>query len=163
MYVFFNNVFFLKIYNLFTKAYEGPQQPTTANEGQRRPAAAHGRPTQAHEGSQHPTTIGMFFLIMYCFLNLQLIHAGPQRQKESPREPTAANEGRRRPTKRDKRPKPLQTRRLGWRRQVFFNVFFFNVHLIYEGPRRPNEGRRRPTKRENGLNDASGVVRAIGP
>src|SRR5271155_1568746 len=76
--------FLLKIHNLFTKAYEGPQQPTTANKGQQRPAAAHGRPTQAHEGSQHPTTIGMFFFIMYCFLNLQLIHAGPQRQKKSP-------------------------------------------------------------------------------
>src|SRR6202522_4226513 len=109
-------MFFVKIYNLFTKAYEGPQQPTMANKGQQRPAAAHGRPTQGHEGSQHPTTIGMFFFILYCFLNLQLIHAGPQRQKESPRGPTAANEGRRRPTKRDKRPKRRQTRRLGWHR-----------------------------------------------
>src|ERR1700678_2044381 len=130
MYVFFNNVFFLKIYNLFTKAYEGPQQPTTANEGQRRPAAAHGRPTQAHEGSQHPTTIGMFFLIMYCFLNLQLIHAGPQRQKKSPRGPTAANEGRRRPTKRDKRPKRRVWRRLGCLGPYYFNVFFLNLQLM---------------------------------
>src|SRR5271155_1843139 len=131
------------MYNLSTKTHEGPssqRRPTQAHEegkrpicmfffimyflknlqliheGLRRPAAAHGRPTQAHEGSQHPTTIGMFFLIMYCFLNLQLIHAGPQRQKESPRGPTAANEGRRRPTKRDKRPKRRQTRRLGWHR-----------------------------------------------
>src|SRR5580692_315999 len=37
MYVFFNYVFLKKIYNLFTKAYKGSQQPTTANEGQRRP------------------------------------------------------------------------------------------------------------------------------
>src|ERR1700678_3239417 len=105
------------------KAYEGPQQPTTANKGQRRPAAAHGRPTQAHgrptqahEGSQHPTTIGMFFLIMYCFLNLQLIHAGPQRQKESPRgptkterKPTRAHSSQRRPTQAHEEGQTAQT------------------------------------------------------
>src|SRR5271168_3030963 len=111
--MFFLIMYFLKNLQLI---HESLRRPTATNDGQRRPAAAHGRPTQAHEGSQHPMTIGMFFLIMYCFLNLQLIHAGPQRQKESPRGPTAANEGRRRPTKREKRPKRRQTRCLGWHR-----------------------------------------------
>src|SRR6202789_722747 len=139
--MFFFIMYFFKNLQLI---HESLRRPTATNDGQQRPAAAHGRPTQAHEGSQHPTTIGMFFLIMYCFLNLQLIQAGPQRQKESPRGPTAANEGRRRPMKREKRPKRCQRCRLGWHSKFFLNVFFFNVQLIYESPRRPtaaNEGR----------------------
>src|ERR1700678_3977715 len=136
MYVFFNNVFFLKIYNLFTKAYEGPQQPTTANEGQRRPAAAHGRPTQAHEGSQHPTTIGMFFLIMYCFLNLQLIHEGPQK-------PTKADAGPQRGTN-----GPNDARRVIWAGigKSFLMYFFLMYNLsmkAHEGPTKADAGPQR--------------------
>src|SRR5271155_3351990 len=111
--MFFLIMYFFKNLQLI---HESLRRPTATNDGQRRPAAAHGRPTQAHEGSQHPTTIGMFFLIMYCFLNLQLIHTEPHRQKETPLGPTGAKEGRRRPTKREKRPKQRQTRLLGWHR-----------------------------------------------
>src|ERR1700678_1693369 len=57
-----------------TQAHEGPQHPTTTNEGQHRPTAAHGRPKQAHEGPQHPTraTLGQrrvrFFFFFFFFL-----------------------------------------------------------------------------------------------
>src|SRR6202522_4369686 len=99
--------------------HESLRRTTATNDDQRRPTKARSSPRKANAGPRRltaPNDNRFVFLIMYCFLNLQLIHAGPQRQKESPRGPTAANKGRRRPTKRDKRPKRRQTRRLGWHR-----------------------------------------------
>src|ERR1700678_541298 len=70
---FFLMYFFL-MYNLSTKA-------------QRRPMQAHKERKRfkrcVWRRSGH-RPIGMFFLIMYFFKNLQLIHAGTQRWKESP-------------------------------------------------------------------------------
>src|ERR1700678_3080677 len=71
-----------------------PNPPPAANDGtptqpqgfvyagQRRPTAAHGRPTQDHEGPQHPTTA----------------NAGPQQPTEGQRRPTKAHSTQRRPT-----------------------------------------------------------------
>src|ERR1700677_115537 len=126
------------MYNLSTKALEGPSSQR--------------RPTQAHEEGKGPKRrqtrrLGPreVFLFNVFFLNVLLIH-------ESPRRPTAANEGRRRPTKREKGPN--DARRVVWAIGKFFlNVFFLNVQLIHGSPRRPtaaNKGRLRPTKMENG-------------
>src|SRR5271168_5102806 len=90
---FFLMYFFL-MYNLSTKAHEGPQQPAKADAGPQRWKTAHRSVflnnvffkiynlfTKAHEGPQQPTKL----------------NAGPQRWKASPQRPTSANEGRRRP------------------------------------------------------------------
>src|SRR5271155_584550 len=87
-------MYFFLLYNLSTKAHEGPQQPTKADAGPQRWKTAHRSVffntvffkiynlfAKAHEGPQQPTKL----------------NAGPQRRKESPRRPTAANKGRRRP------------------------------------------------------------------
>src|SRR5271168_1715721 len=77
---FFLMDFFL-MYNLSTKAHEGPQQPTKADAGPQRWKTAHR---------------SVFF--KYCiFKNLQLIH-------KSPRRPTATNEAQHRPTKTERKP-----------------------------------------------------------
>src|ERR1700678_4251831 len=83
---------------------------------------------------------------MYCFLNFQLIHAGPQRQKESPRGPTAANEGRRRPTKRENGPN--DARHVVWAGiDKFFLMYFFSMYNLstkaHEGPTKADAGPRR--------------------
>src|ERR1700678_29909 len=195
------------MYNLSTKAHEGPSSQR--------------RPTQAHEEGKQP--ICMFFLIVYFSIfyitsRLHHTHYTPLWRGRQPRKPTkapAANEGRRRPTKRENGPyvcfflimyffknlqlihksipkptatddsqrRPTQARssprkaNAGPRRPtapnnhryVFFIMYFFkNLRLIHAGPqrrkespRRPtaaNEGRRRPTKREKGPNDARRVV-----
>src|ERR1700678_4506435 len=62
-----------------------PQQPMKVDAGPQRWKTAHR---------------SVFFYNVF-FFAFQLIHAGPQRWKESRRGPTAANEGRRRPTKRE--------------------------------------------------------------
>src|ERR1700678_3948291 len=76
------------MYNLSTKAHKGPQQPTKADSGPQRWKTAqciflkiYNLFTKAHKGPQQPTKL----------------NAGPRRRKESPRRPTAANKGRRRP------------------------------------------------------------------
>src|ERR1700678_2929730 len=114
--MFFLIMYFLKNLQLI---HESLRRPTATNNSQQRPTKARSSPQKANAGPRRltaPNDNRYVFFIMYCFLNLQLIHAGPQRHKESPREPTAANDGRRRPTKREKRPKRRQTRRLGWHR-----------------------------------------------
>src|SRR5580692_11127251 len=81
-------MYFFLMYNLSTKAHEGPQQPTKADTGPQRWKTAHRYVfsntvffkiynlfTKAHEGPQQPTKL----------------NAGPQRHKESPRRPTATN------------------------------------------------------------------------
>src|ERR1700678_1677709 len=151
--MFFLVMFFLKNLQLIHKSI---RRLTATNDGQRRPTQARSSPRKANAGPRRPTAPNnhrYVFFIMYFFKNLQLIHAGPQRRKKSPRGPTAANKGRRRPTKREKGPN--DARHVVWAGigKFFFNVFFFNVQLIYKSPQRPtaaNEGRRRPTKMENG-------------
>src|ERR1700678_4192463 len=88
-----------------------------ANEGQHRPTAAHGRPTQAHKGPQHPTTAN-----------------------DGQRRPTKAHSTQQRPMKANAGPSKLKggvgvkkngpngrkTRNLGLR-YFFFKKFFFFV------------------------------------
>src|SRR5271168_4518636 len=83
---------------------------------------------------------------MYFFKNLQLIHAGPQRRKENPRGPTAANKGRHRPTKREKGPN--DARRVVWAGiGKFFLMYFF---LLYNLSTKAHEGPQQPTKANAG-------------
>jgi len=114
------------MYNLSTKAHEGPSSQR--------------RPTQAHEEGKRP--ICMFFLIMYFFKNLQLIH-------ESLRRPTATNDGQRRPTKARSSPRKANAgpRRLtapNDNRYVFFNNVLFFKFTTYS--RRPTKTERKPTR-----------------
>src|SRR5271168_3352467 len=97
------------MYNLSTKAHEGPSSQR--------------RPTQAHEEGKRP--ICMFFLIMYFFKNLQLIH-------DSLRRPTATNNNR---------------------YVFFYNVLFFKFTTYSRRPtkteRKPtraHSSQRRPTQ-----------------
>src|ERR1700678_2091785 len=106
-YVFFLYCTFYFLFFYYYKAHEGPQQPTTANTGQRRSMQAHSgqrrpvqgprQPTQANEG--HSAAIDdryvCFFIYILFFIFLLL---------QSPRRPTAANEGQCRPTKTKKGP-----------------------------------------------------------
>src|ERR1700678_913870 len=84
---FFLMYFFL-MYNLSTKAHEGPQQPTKADAGPQRWKTAH----------RSVFSNNVFFLKFTTYPQQPTkLNTGPQRRKESPRRPTAANEGRRRP------------------------------------------------------------------
>src|SRR5271168_309161 len=139
------------MYNLSTKAHEGPSSQR--------------RPTQAHKEGKRPICI--FFLVMFFFKKLQIIHESIQR-------PTATNDSQRRPTQARSSPRkanagPRRPTAPNNHRYVFFIMYFFkNLQLIHAGPQRPkesprgptaaNEGRRRPTKREKGPNDARRVV-----
>src|ERR1700678_1735220 len=99
---FFLIMYFFKNFQLIHKSI---RRPTATDDGQRRPTQARSSPRKANAGPRRPTAPTnhrYVFFIMYFLKNLRLIHAGPQRRKESPRRPTAANEGRRRPTKREK-------------------------------------------------------------
>src|ERR1700678_2603552 len=103
--MFFLVMFFLKNLQLI---HESIRRPTATNDGQQRPTQACSSPRKANAGPQRPTAPNdhrYVFFIMYFFKNLQLIHAGPQRWKKSPREPTAAHEGPQRPTKADTGPR----------------------------------------------------------
>src|ERR1700678_531741 len=91
-----------------TKAHKSPQQPATANKGQRRSTAAHGRPTQAHEGPQHPTTA----------------NAGPRR-------PTAPNDGTRRPTKATKANTGLAASAQANVHRFFFSFTHCTIVFVY--------------------------------
>src|ERR1700678_591394 len=113
------------MYNLSTKAHEGPSSQR--------------RPTQAHEEGKRPI---LFFLIMYFFLNLQLIH-------ESLRRPTATNNGQRRPTQARSSPRKANAgpRRLtapNDHRYVFFNNVLFFKFTTYS--HRPTKTERKPTR-----------------
>src|SRR6202522_540506 len=149
---FFLIMYFFKNLQLIHKSI---RRPTATDDGQRRPTQARSSPRKANAGPRRPTATNnhrYVFFIMYFFKNLRLIHAGPQRRKESPRQPTAANEGQHRPTKREKGPN--DARHVVWAGigKFVFNVFLFNVQLIYKSPRRPtaaNKGRCRPTKMKN--------------
>src|SRR5271168_2784735 len=128
------------MYNLSTKAHEGPQQPTKADAGPRRWKTA------------QTTERYLFFLLynlFFIFYITSRLHHPPLWRGRQPRKPTkapAANEGPCRPTKREKGPN--DARHVVWARgKFFFNVFFLDVQLIHEGPRRPQH----PTKADAGL------------
>src|ERR1700678_3012476 len=119
------------------------QQPTTANEGQRRSTKANEGPrkvrcrsTKAHSGQRRPTTA----------------NAGQRRS-------TKAHSGQRRPTKANAGPHVLAL-------HMFFFVFCSKLTILYKfylagrwptqadkSPQQPmtaNEGQRRPTKTKRG-------------
>src|ERR1700678_988587 len=102
--------------------------PPATDDGQLRPTQARSSPRKANTGPRRPTAPNdhrYVFFIMYFFKNLQLIPAGPQRRKESPRGPTAAHKGRRRPTKREKGPNDSRCVVRAGIGKFFFYVFFF--------------------------------------
>src|ERR1700678_4084587 len=89
------------MYNLSTKAHKGPQQPTKADAGPRRWKTA-----QTTERYVLFLLYNLFF-IFYITSRLHHTHHTPLWRGRQPRKPTkapAANEGRRRPTKREKGP-----------------------------------------------------------
>src|ERR1700678_1093245 len=107
------------MYYLSTKAHEGPQQPTKAY-----------RPTKM-EKSQTMERYVFFllyilFFIFYITSRLHHTHHTPLWRGRQPRKPTkapAANEGRRRPTKREKGPN--DARRVVWAIGKFFFLMYF--------------------------------------
>src|ERR1700678_3517356 len=114
------------MYNLSTKAHEGPSSQR--------------RPTQAHKEGKRP--ICMFFLGMFFFKNLQLIH-------ESIRRPTATNDGQQRPTQARSSPRkanagPRRPTAPNDHRYVFFIMYFFFKFTTYS--RRPTKTERKPTR-----------------
>src|ERR1700678_3395709 len=126
MYVFFNSVFFNLFFIFYitsrlhhthyTPLWRGrqPRKPTkapAANEGRRRPTKRENGPYVC------------FFLIMYFFKNLQLIH------KSIPK-PTATDDGQRRPTQARSSPRkanagPRRPTAPNNHRYVFFIMYFF--------------------------------------
>src|ERR1700678_3254497 len=102
------------LYNLSTKAHEGPQQPTKADAGPQRGKRAQMTP-DASFGLAAAGICKFFFNVF--FFTVQLIY-------ESPRRPTAANKGRRRPTKMENGPNNGEVR-------VFFTVQFIFYFLYY--------------------------------
>src|ERR1700678_3977713 len=89
--------------------HESLRRPTATNDGQRRPTKARSSPRKANAGPRRLTAPNDN---RYVFFNNVLFF----KFTTYSRRPTEANEGRRRPTKRDKRPKRRQTRHLGWHR-----------------------------------------------
>src|SRR6202522_2721363 len=130
------------MYNLSTKAHEGPQQPTKAHAGPRRWETA-----QTTERYVLFSLYNLFF-IFYMPSRLHHTHHTPLWRGRQPQKPTkapAANEGRRRPTKREKGPN--DARRVVWAiGKFFFKCIFLNVQLIHKSPRRPQQ----PTKAHAG-------------
>src|ERR1700678_3648111 len=119
------------MYNLFTKAHKGPQQPTQAHEDEKEPKR---RQTRLW-------AIGACFFKMYylffIFLLLQApaAHLWPGR---CPQKPTKAHISQRRPMqahKDEKGPKQCQMRRLG-HRYVFlmYNLFLIFLTNWHAGP-----------------------------
>src|SRR5271168_178788 len=173
----------LNFYSIFVT-----QQPTTANEGQRRstkanegPRKVRRRSTKAHSGQRRPTTANAGQR------RSTKAHSGqrrPTKASAGQRRPTAANDGQRRPTQANAgQRRPTQANAGRGTRFSLSNVCFFSrfvplkLTILYqfylagrrptqadEGPQQPmmaNEGQRRPTKTKRGPNDASGVVWAI--
>src|SRR6202522_2413880 len=113
------------MYYLSTKAHEGPQQPTKAY-----------RPTKM-EKSQTMERYVFFllyilFFIFYITSRLHHTHHTPLWRGRQPRKPTkapAANEGRRRPTKREKGPN--DARHVVWAIGKFFFKCIFSKCTTY--------------------------------
>src|ERR1700678_3821323 len=139
-------MYFFKNLQLIHKSI---RRPTATDDGQRRPTQARSSPRKANAGPRRPTATNdhrYVFFIMYFFENLRLIHAGPQRRKESPRRPTAANEGPRRPTKRENGPN--DARHVVWAGiGKFFLLYFF---LMYNLSTKAHKGRRPTQAHEEG-------------
>src|ERR1700678_816377 len=103
------------MYNLSMKAHEGPQQSTKANAGPRRWKTA-----QTTERYMLFLLYNLFF-VFYITSWLHHTHHTPLWRGRQPQKPTkapAANEGRQRPTKREKGPN--DPRRVVWARGKFF-------------------------------------------
>src|ERR1700678_557890 len=97
------------MYNLSTKAHEGPQQPTKADTGPQRWKTA-----QTTERYMFFLLYNLFF-IFYITSRLHHTHHTPLWRGHQPRKLTkapAANKGRRRPMKREKGPNDV--RRVVW-------------------------------------------------
>src|ERR1700678_131889 len=108
------------MYYLSTKAHKGPQQPTKADAGPRRWKTA-----QTTEGYMFFLLYILFF-IFYITSRLHHTHPPPLWRGRQPRKPTkapAANEGRHRPTKREKGPN--DARRVVWAIGKFFFLMYF--------------------------------------
>src|SRR6202789_2809559 len=89
------------MYYLSTKAHEGPQQPKKADAGPRRWKTA--QTTERYVCF----LLYILFFIFYITSRLHHTHHTPLWRGRQPRKPTkapAANEGRRRPTRREKGP-----------------------------------------------------------
>src|ERR1700678_3498513 len=89
------------------------------------------------------------FFIFYITSWLHHTHYTPLWRGRQPRKPTkapAANEGRRRPTKREKGPN--DARRVVWAGigKFFFNVFFFYCTTYPRKPTKAHSSQRRPTQ-----------------
>src|ERR1700678_3917924 len=89
------------------------------------------------------------FFIFYITSRLHHTHYTPLWRGRQPRKPTkapAANEGRRRPTKREKGPN--DARRVVWAGigKFFFNVFFFYCTTYLRKPTKAHSSQRRPTQ-----------------
>src|SRR5271168_607606 len=128
-----------------TQAHEGPQHPTTTNEGQHRSTAAHGRPTQAHSAQRRPTQVNTG---QHRPTKAHSTRRRPTQANAGPQKPTAPNDGQRtptaahgRPTQAHEGPQHPTTAHVGQRRlrkptqaspprprQTFIG-FFFPLHI----------------------------------
>src|ERR1700678_1517820 len=132
------------MYNLSTKAHQGPQQPTTAHACPRRWGT--GRTTQRYV----LFLLYNLFFIFYINSRLHHTHHTPLWRGRQPRKPTkapAANEG---PSS-QQRPTQAHEEGKGPINLFFLIMFFFIKFTTY--PRKPTKAhssQRRPTKMENG-------------
>src|ERR1700678_2917370 len=89
----------------YYEAHEGPQQPTTANAGQRRSTQAHSgqrrpmqgprQPTQANEGHSAAIDDRYVFSLIYILFFIFYITTKPTKAHSRQRWPTQANTGQR--------------------------------------------------------------------
>src|ERR1700678_4855128 len=100
------------MYNLSTKAHDGPQQPTKADAGPRRGKRAQTTPDTMFGLAWVSYFFNVFFFHVLQYNLSTKAHEGTQR-------PTKAHSSQRRPTQaheEGKGPKRRQMRRLGWHR-----------------------------------------------
>src|ERR1700678_583397 len=127
------------MYYLSTKAHEGPQQPTKADTGPRRWKTA--QTTERYVFF----LLYILFFIFYITSRLHHTHHTPLWCGRKPTKAPAANEGRRRPTKREKGPN--DARCVVWAIGRFFVKCIFSKCTTY--PRKPTKAhssQRRPTQ-----------------
>src|SRR5271168_2563410 len=118
-----------------TQAHEGPQHPTTTNEGQRRSTAAHGRPTQAHSAQRRPTQVNAGPRKPTAPDDGQRrptqAHSSSRKANTGPRRPTAPNDGTRRPTKATKANTGLAALAQANVHRFFFSFTHCTIVFVY--------------------------------